>query len=318
VPLCLIADSISVENMTGRLFQNKIQGGKDMALFSSISRLVPFKKDKVVLNHTENQKFGTFLGVFVPCILMLFGVIIFLRLGWIVGQVGPLMAFIIITLAVLIALITALSMAAISTNIEVGKGGVYYMLSRSLGIEAGSAVGSPLFLKQALSIAFCVIGFAESLNDLIPSWPIQTIGICTLAALTILAYKSVRGALKVQVVIFIAILASLVSFFTGTDIAPMHSDTFSLAPLPSHGFWVIFALFFPAMTGVESSVSLSGDLRFISCQPCLHGTVGCRSAHHARCGSNSLSDHCGYLGCNFIKRSWRAFRSAENFASDCR
>ncbi|HEV8053134.1 MAG TPA: hypothetical protein VGP47_11620, partial [Parachlamydiaceae bacterium] len=166
----------------------------------------------------ENKKFGTFLGVYVPCILMLFGVIIFLRLGWIVGLVGLSEVLVIITLAALIALVTTLSMASIATNSEVGKGGVYYMLSRSLGIEIGGAIGIPLFFRQSLTIAFCCIGFAESLHDLIPSWSITNIGIGTLAVLTILAYTSVRGALKVQMFIFAAIICSLVSLFTGSEL----------------------------------------------------------------------------------------------------
>ncbi len=222
-----------------------------------------YRKKNTIENHnsSDNQKFGTFLGVFVPSILMLFGVIIFLRLGWIVGQVGLSTAFVIITVAALIALITTISMASISTNIEVGKGGVYYLLSRSLGIEVGSAVGIPLFLRQSLTIAFCVIGFAESINDLVPAWSITTIGIWTLGILTCLAYFSVRGALKVQVAIFIAIIASLISLFTGQEIAPMHPESFTPAPLQSLRFWAVFPIFFPAMTGVESSVSLSGDLK---------------------------------------------------------
>ena len=218
------------------------------------------QKDKGI-EETESRKFGTFVGAFIPCILMVFGVVIFLRLGWIVGLVGPVAALTIITLAALIALITTLSMASISTNIEMGKGGVYYMLSRSLGIEVGSAIGIPLYLKQALSIAFCVIGFAESVNDLAPHWPIPLIGIWTLAALAVLAFFSINGAMKVQVGIFIAILAALISLFTGSEVVPMHSKTFIPGTLPSLGFWAVFALFFPAMTGVESSVSLSGDLR---------------------------------------------------------
>lgn len=233
-----------------------------MSILSTIWQQKIFNKnptrEKVV---EESPKFGTFLGVYIPCILMLFGVIIFLRLSWIVGQVGLLTSLIIITSATLIALITCISMAAISTNIDIGKGGVYYMLSRSLGIEVGSAIGIPLYLKQSLTIAFCVIGFAESLNDLIPSWPVQTIGCITLATLTILAYTSVKGALKVQVGIFIAIIASLISFFTGSEVAPMLPGTAFIDSAPPVGFWAVFALFFPAMTGVESSVSLSGDLK---------------------------------------------------------
>lgn len=209
----------------------------------------------------NTQKFGTFLGVFVPSILMLFGVIIFLRLGWIVGVGGLSSTLVIITLASLISLITVISMSAIATNIEVKAGGIYYILSRSLGIEVGSAIGLPLFLKQSLTIAFCVIGFAESLKDLIPSWDITYIGLGTLAVIAFLAYTSVRGAMKVQMGIFIAIMASLASLFTGSEIAPAEPDSFVPASVQSLGFWAIFAIFFPAMTGVESSISLSGDLR---------------------------------------------------------
>lgn len=206
------------------------------------------------------KKFGTFLGVYVPSMLMLFGVIIFLRLGWIVGVGGLFTTLSIISLASLIALITVLSMSAIATNIEVKAGGIYYILSRSLGIEVGSAVGLPLFLKQSLTIAFCVIGFAESLKDLVPSLEITTIGLATLALLAFLAYTSVRGAMKVQMGIFIAIIMSLLSLFTGNEIAPMEAHSYIPSTLPALGFWAIFAIFFPAMTGVESSVSLSGDL----------------------------------------------------------
>lgn len=234
-----------------------------MNLMATTQNFFKFKSSAADCIETKekDQKFGTFLGVFVPCILMLFGVIIFLRLGWIVGLVGASQASFIITLAALITLVTTLSMSAIATNIEVGKGGVYYMLSRSLGIEVGAAVGIPLYFRQSLTIAFCCIGFAESLHDLVPSWSITNISIATLSVLTLLAYTSVRGALKVQTFIFIAILASLCSLFTGGEVAPVPSETFTPAPLSHLGFWAVFAIFFPAMTGMESSVSLSGDLR---------------------------------------------------------
>lgn len=209
----------------------------------------------------KRANLGTFMGVYIPSILMVFGVIIFLRLGWIVGQ-GFSSALLIITLASFIAFVTTLSMASISTNIEVGKGGVYYLLSRSLGIEVGSAIGIPLYFKQCLSIAFCVIGFAESLHDLIPHWSITTIGIWTLLTLTLLAYFSLNGALKVQLGIFIAIIASLVSLFLGGKERLPEMPTSSLPEsFELAGFWTVFAIFFPAMTGIESSVSLSGDLK---------------------------------------------------------
>lgn len=209
----------------------------------------------------ERSGFGTFIGVFVPCILMLFGVIVFLRLGWITGHAGLPMTLTIVSLGALIALLTALSMAAIATNIDLGKGGMYYILSRSLGIEAGVAIGLPLFFKQSLSVAFCTVGFAESLHDLMPTWPISTIGIVTLIVLTLFAGFSLKGTLKLQVAIFIALVVSLISLFMGSELRPADPQTFEPLAAPNLGFWAIFALFFPAMTGMESSLSLSGDLR---------------------------------------------------------
>lgn len=221
-----------------------------------------FKTNETIpLSEVDQRKFGTLLGVYIPCMLMLFGVIIFLRLGWIVGIAGLSTTLIIITIASLIAFITVLSISAIATNIEVKAGGVYYILSRSLGLEAGAAIGLPLFFRQSLTISFCVIGFAESLKDLIPSWDITYIGIVTLAIIGIFASASVRGAMKVQVAIFIAILAAIISLFTGSEIAPMQDVSYVPTSTIPLSFWAIFAIFFPAMTGVESSISLSGDLR---------------------------------------------------------
>lgn len=213
-------------------------------------------------NLERKPQLGTFVGVFVPSILMVFGVIIFLRMGWIVGQAGIIATLTIISLSTLIAMITTLSMASISTNLTVGKGGVYYLLSRSLGIEIGSAIGIPLYLKQCLSIAFCVIGFAESLHDLVPAWSITSIGIGTLLTLTVLAYFSLSGALKVQVFIFGILICSLISFFMGgRDMLVADLDNYVPPVNGPLNFWVVFAIFFPAITGIESSVSLSGDLK---------------------------------------------------------
>lgn len=203
---------------------------------------------------------GTFMGVFVPSILMIIGVIIFLRLGWIVGQVGLTAALVIIGIASLTALITVLSMSAIATNAEVGAGGLYYIISRTFGIEIGAATGIPLYIKQSLAIAFCTIGFAESLHEFLPHVSTTSLSVLSLLVLTALAYRSLKGALLIQVVIFLAIVASICSLFAGGTVPELDSEV-RLMPLESVGFWGVFAVFFPALTGVESSVSLSGDLR---------------------------------------------------------
>lgn len=225
------------------------------ALLQTLLR--PFSKKDI----DNTPGFGTFVGVYVPTILMLFGVIVYLRLGWIVGQVGLATTILIISFTSLIVILSALSMAAIATNIEVGKGGVYYILSRSLGLEAGAAVGLPLYIKQTLSISFSIVGFAESLHTLIPHVSITTIGISTLIVLSLFAVTSLKGALKLQLIIFIALLLSFISFFSGGTVRDLPPDTFTPKEPLSMGFWTIFAIFFPAMTGIESSVSLSGDLK---------------------------------------------------------
>ncbi|NLF22821.1 MAG: Na-K-Cl cotransporter, partial [Lentisphaerae bacterium] len=90
-----------------------------------------------------------FKGVFTPSILTILGVILYLRMGWVLGHVGLAATLAIITLSSSVTFITGLSVSALATNMRVRGGGAYYMLSRSLGVEAGAAVGIPLFLAQA-------------------------------------------------------------------------------------------------------------------------------------------------------------------------
>jgi len=207
---------------------------------------------------TREQGFGTLKGVFIPSILMIFGVIIFLRMGWIVGTAGIEWTLAIIGLSIGIVLVTMLSMAAIATNTTIGKGGVYFILSRSLGLEAGSAAGLLLYFKDCMGTAFCAIGFAECAHDLLPQFSVTTIALISLAAMTIPAYTSAALALKMQMIILVSIVLALFSLFSGSGptlatVPPLFTADFS--------FWKIFAIFFPAMTGVESSIALSGTLK---------------------------------------------------------
>ncbi|MCK4772126.1 MAG: Na-K-Cl cotransporter, partial [Candidatus Latescibacteria bacterium] len=98
----------------------------------------------------KRQGLGTFGGVFTPSLLTILGVIMYLRLGWVVGNVGLLATLLIVTLSSAITFLTALSISAIATDQRVRTGGAYYMISRSLGIETGGAIGVPLYFAQAL------------------------------------------------------------------------------------------------------------------------------------------------------------------------
>ena len=94
----------------------------------------------------EVKKYGTLLGVFIPSILTILGAIMYLRFGWVVGNAGIWGTMAIVGLANAITLITALSVSSLATSQRVGVGGAYFLISRSLGISMGGAIGLPLYL----------------------------------------------------------------------------------------------------------------------------------------------------------------------------
>ncbi len=203
--------------------------------------------------------FGTFKGVFMPSILTILGVIMFLRFPWVLGSVGLMGTLLIVTLSVAITLLTGLSIAAMATNMRVGGGGAYYMISRTLGLEVGAAVGLPLFLAQALGIAFYIAGFTETVVGYYPALSPLVVGVATLMTLTVLAYVSADLALKSQFLILTILLLSLASLFMG---GPPTGDVRTVGEsLPPAAFWVTFAVFFPAVTGIEAGLGMSGDLK---------------------------------------------------------
>ena len=157
-----------------------------------------------------------FGGVFTPSILTILGVIMYLRFGWVVGQVGLGGTLVIVTLATSITLLTALSVAAIATDQRVRTGGAYYMISRSLGIETGGAVGIPLYLAQGLSVALYTVGFAESVTGVFPSLNARLVGIVTTLAVAALAIISARAAIRAQYVIMAVVALSLLSLVFGS------------------------------------------------------------------------------------------------------
>lgn len=208
---------------------------------------------------SHKNQFGLFKGVFTPSILTILGVIMFLRMGWVVGHMGLFKTIVIVTVGSSITLLTAFSISATATNMKVGGGGAYFMISRSLGVEAGAAVGIPLYLAQTFGIAFYLAGFSESLQYIFPQYDPIHISIAGLVFLTLLAYLSANFALKIQFIIMTLIALSLVSFFAGDyQSATLQTKISSENHLD---FWYVFAVFFPAVTGIEAGLSLSGDLK---------------------------------------------------------
>ena len=212
---------------------------------------------------STQKKFGTFSGVLTPSLLTILGVIMYMRLGTVVGYSNQIFEFIlIIVFAHLISVTTGLSVSSISTDKKIEKGGIYYMLTRSLGLPIGGAIGLTIFVATALSISLYLIGFAESL---IPVLGFETISINslrlfgTLALLLVLtiAYISTSFALKIQYVILGLIVLSLVSIFAGSS----ENVTVGTDQLKNPSFAVLFGIFFPAVTGFTAGVAMSGDLK---------------------------------------------------------
>ncbi len=215
------------------------------------------------------QKFGTFLGVFTPSVLTILGLIMYLRFGWVVGNVGLGITILIVLVSSSITFITALSASSIATNMRVGVGGEYYLISRSLGLEPGGAIGIPLFLCRTLSITFYSFGLAESIVTLIPSSSglnsprmVQLIAAGIIVLITAISGKSAGIALRLQIPIMAAVGLSLVALavgvFSGGVRAPEMVATYRTAP---QGFWYVFAVFFPAVTGFTAGIGMSGDLK---------------------------------------------------------
>ncbi|MCH6257548.1 hypothetical protein MLD52_13385 [Puniceicoccaceae bacterium K14] len=209
----------------------------------------------------EAHKFGTFSGVFVPNVLTILGVIMFLRSGWVVGQAGLTNAIIMLCIANLVTLVSSLSMSAIATNTKAQGGGAYYLISRSLGLEFGGSIGMPLFLAQAISVAFYVVGFTESVQYLFPEIDSRLFSIGTLGALFVVAWFGAGLAIKAQLLILVTLGLSLLSFFGGLSVREDWGTNLSSGYLENQGFWTVFAIFFPAVTGIMSGVSMSGDLK---------------------------------------------------------
>lgn len=204
---------------------------------------------------------GTFGGVFTPSILTILGVIMYLRFGWVVGNVGLIGTLIIVTIATSITFLTALSIASIATDQRVRIGGAYYMISRSLGIESGGAIGIPLFFALALSVALYTIGFAESIVSVFPNLNFKWVGIVTTIAVAALALISAKAAIRAQYFIMFGIGLSLLSLIFGSPIEESSIEMWGAADRNSESFWVVFAVFFPAVTGIMAGVNMSGDLK---------------------------------------------------------
>ena len=203
---------------------------------------------------------GTFLGVFTPTVLTILGVILYLRLGWVVGNAGIGGALLIVGLSHVITISTALSMSALATNMRIGVGGAYFIISRSLGLEIGGALGIPLYLSQTLSVTLYAFGLAEGVRIIWPGAPVQLLAAVIVVGVVLIAARSAVLALKLQLPLMIFIGLSLISLVVGVGWPP-DPQVPMMGTWEDGDFWAVFAIFFPAVTGILAGVGLSGDLK---------------------------------------------------------
>ena len=212
------------------------------------------------------MKFGTFGGVFTPSVLTILGVIMFLRFGQVVGQAGIWHALAIVMAAKLITVLTTFSLSAIASNTRIKGGGAYFLISRSLGVEFGGVIGVVLFFAQAVSVSMYIIGFTEAFVATFPNSGLSFGTIATIVnVLTfVCVYIGAGWTIKLQYGILAVLGLSLLAFFAGAlSSASLENFHLNSGPMYSDGnsIIVMFALFFPAVTGIMAGANMSGDLR---------------------------------------------------------
>ena len=195
----------------------------------------------------------------------------FLRFGYVTGQAGLWHALAIVAAAKAITVLTTLSLSAIATNTRVRGGGAYYLISRSLGVEFGGAIGVLFFLAQAISVAMYAIGFGEAVSATFPALADHQLAVVSLTNLVVFVcvYIGAGWTVKVQSLILGSLVAALASFYAGAiaGFDPARAAA-NLAPdfaIPGSGggresLFTMFALFFPAATGIMAGANMSGDL----------------------------------------------------------
>ncbi|XP_051906022.1 solute carrier family 12 member 2 isoform X1 [Hippocampus zosterae] len=227
-------------------------------------------------------KFGWIKGVLVRCMLNIWGVMLFIRMSWIVGQAGIALSCLIVAMATVVTTITGLSTSAIATNGFVRGGGAYYLISRSLGPEFGGSIGLIFAFANAVAVAMYVVGFAETVVELLESVDaimtdeindIRIIGTITVILLLGISVAGMEWEAKAQIFLLFVLITAIINYFIGTFI-PVQSKKSTgffgydgsimwenMGPdFREETFFSVFAIFFPAATGILAGANISGDL----------------------------------------------------------
>ncbi|KAL4617673.1 Na-K-2Cl cotransporter-like [Arapaima gigas] len=222
-------------------------------------------------------KFGWIKGVLVRCMLNIWGVMLFIRMSWIVGQAGIALSCVIVLMSMVVTTITGLSTSAIATNGFVRGGGAYYLISRSLGPEFGGSIGLIFAFANAVAVAMYVVGFAETVGaDAVmidDANDIRIIGTLTIILLLAISVAGMEWESKAQIFLLIILITAIFNYFIGTfiNVEDKEPKGFlgyraelmleNMGPdFRDETFFSVFAIFFPAATGILAGANISGDL----------------------------------------------------------
>uniref|UniRef100_H2ZMB3 Solute carrier family 12 member 8 n=1 Tax=Ciona savignyi TaxID=51511 RepID=H2ZMB3_CIOSA len=225
----------------------------------------------------EPVLFGTWDGVFTSCLINIFGVVLFLRTGWMVGNVGIGLAVLIVIITVTVASLASLSAIGICERCkDMGTGGVYYLVSKVLGGKIGGTVGIMYAFGLCVVSALYCTGFAESVTKTFQwnnEWAVRGVAIGTLLCLLAINLAGVKWVIRLQLVLLLVLIISMSDFIIGTFVHTdpvngfvgyssevLHNNT---GPSFQVGetFFTVFGVFFPTATGVMAGVNMSGDLK---------------------------------------------------------
>ncbi|CAO2631637.1 Solute carrier family 12 member 8 [Lemmus lemmus] len=231
---------------------------------------------KIQLFMWEPVLFGTWDGVFTSCMINIFGVVLFLRTGWLVGNTGVLLGLLLVSFVILVALITVLSGIGVAEHGGIGSGGVYSMISSVLGRQMGGTVGLLYVFGQCVAGAMYITGFAESISDLLGLgniWAVRGISVAVLLSLLGINLAGVKWIIRLQLLLLFLLAVSTLDFVVGsfTHLDPEHGfigyspELLTNNSLPEYSpgesFSTVFGVFFPAATGVMAGFNMGGDLR---------------------------------------------------------
>ncbi|XP_068590314.1 solute carrier family 12 member 8-like [Cebidichthys violaceus] len=224
----------------------------------------------------EPVLFGTWDGVFTTCMINIFGVVLFLRTGYLVGNTGVLLGMFLVSLVVLVALVTVMSGIGVCDHCGVGSGGIYSMISIVLGGRVGGTVGLLYVFGQCVAGAMYLTGFSESVAELLglqSQWAVRGMSAAVLLALLGINLAGVKWIVRLQLLLLAVLAVSTLDFVVGTftHLDPENGFIGYSAGLlssntmpdytPGETFFTVFGVFFPAATGVMAGFNMSSDLQ---------------------------------------------------------